>query len=238
MLRAAGLRDERAPWVSVSDEARCRQSLFHGVVLSMGITRFDPTRYTVDYIPQRLRALEVCVLACHAVLSDAVGATALDLDLGSSRLQQPDLSLMVGIAIDAGMVANRTLLNFMGLKLDNGQVVSESYALTIEKFSLPLVQMHSACQILAPGVPPDEMKRIWAEALTAASKSIAHLTEAGGTIRVARLGYACYATAKLLRKEFFQATGAAEPESLIPFAVEPRFGGVWDAVDPRLNVIQ
>lgn len=204
----------------------------------MGITRFDSSRYRIDYIPQRLRSLEACVLACHAVLSDAVNTTPLDLDLGSSKLRQPDLNLIVGIAIDAGLVANRTLLNFMGLKLDNGQLVSASYALTIEKFSLPVVSVPSACRILEPDVPAAAMASIWVEALNAASKSIAHLTEAGGTIRVARLGYACFATAKLLRKEFFQATSSAEPATLIPSLVEPRFGGVWDSVDPCLNVIQ
>jgi hypothetical protein len=90
----------------------------------MGIQAFDPSKYELDYIPQRLISLEACVLACHSVLSDKVATTPLLLDLGSSKLQQPDLGLFINLAFDAGLVANRTLMNFLGLKLENGTLLS------------------------------------------------------------------------------------------------------------------
>jgi hypothetical protein len=202
----------------------------------MGIKTFDATSYRIDYIPQRLVSLEAWIIACHAVLSNKM-QTPLTLNLGSSTLRQPDLSLFVGLAIDAGLVANRTLLNFLGIKLANGALTNESYALTIEKFSLALVSIADACRVLEPDVTPLHMHQIWVEALNTASKSVAHLTEAGSTIRVARLGFACFATSRLLRDRFFSATSTLEPPTILPADVVPRLGGVWDAVDPALNVI-
>ena len=86
-------------------------------------------------------------------------------------------------------------------------------------------------------IPAAEMLNIWVEALNTASKSAAHFTDAGATIRVARLGFACYATSKLVRRYFFDATRTPGPDSLVSLEVEPRFGGVWDSVDPTLNVL-
>ena len=202
----------------------------------MGIQQFDPKNYRLDYVPQRLAALDVCVLACHSVLSSRV-SDPLELNFGSSKLSLPDSNLLIGIAIDAGLLANRTLLNFLGIKLSNGSLVNESYALTIEKFSLQLVPLADACKVLEPMIPAAEMLNIWVEALNTASKSAAHFTDAGATIRVARLGFACYATSKLVRRYFFDATRTPGPDSLVSLEVEPRFGGVWDSVDPTLNVL-
>ena len=203
----------------------------------MGIQSFDSANYRVEYVPQRLASLEACVIACYAVLSAEVQKKA-ELNLGSIKLSLPDSRLFVDIAIDSGLVANRTLLNFLGIKLDNGNLISQSYALTIEKFSLPLVSVADACAILEPDIPSVEMRRIWLEALSTASKSTAHFTEAGATIRVARLGFACYATSRLVRQKFFDATGTVEPNSIIHSDLIPKFGGVWDVVDPNLNVLR
>jgi hypothetical protein len=202
----------------------------------MGLKPFDATNYRIEYIPQRLISLEACVIGCHTVLSNKMH-TPLTLHLGSSTLCQPDLSLFVGLTIDAGLVANRTLLNFLGIKLANGALTNESYALTIENFSLSLVSINDACRVLEPDVPSPNMRQIWVEALNTASKSVAHLTEAGSTIRVARLGFACFATSRLLRERFFRATSTPEPPTILPADVVPGFGGVWDAVDPALNVL-
>jgi hypothetical protein len=202
----------------------------------MGIQQFDPANYRVEYVPQRLASLEACVIACYTVLSAEVQKQA-ELNMGSIKLSLPDSKLFVDIAIDAGLVANRTLLNFLGLKLDNGQLINQSYALTIEKFSLPLVSVADACTVLEPEITSVEMRRIWLEALNTASKSTAHFTEAGATIRVARLGFACYATSKLVRQKFFSATGIVEPDSIIHSDIKPKFGGVWDVVDPNINVL-
>jgi hypothetical protein len=201
----------------------------------MGNKQFDPTTYRLEYIPQRLMSLEACVIACHTVLSSQVD-NPLDLDLGSSKLSLPDLSILVGIAIDAGLVANRTLLNFVGIKLDNGTLVNETYGLTIEEFSLPLVPINDACRVLEPAVPSTQMLQIWVEALKTASKSVAHFTEAGATISVARLGFACMATAELIRRQFFTATSTPGPDSIITPEVKPSFGGVWNAADPLVNI--
>ncbi|WP_229008087.1 hypothetical protein [Methylophilus sp. Leaf408] len=201
----------------------------------MGLQQFDPTTYRFEYIPQRIASLETCIIACHTVLSSHVDMP-LDLNFGNTKLSLPDSNLIIGLAIDAGLIANRTLLNFMGLKLSNGSVINESYALTIERFSIPLTPVVDAFKILEPMIPSTEMHKIWAETLKVASKSAAHFTEDGATIQVARLGFACLATAKLVRHRFFNVTGTPEPHCIIPSDIEPKIGSIWDAVDPTVNL--
>jgi len=198
----------------------------------MGLQPFNPTQYEMDYIPQRLRGLEICVLACYAVLSGKANSSALSIDFGTSRISEPDLRIFVDLAIDAGLIANRTLLNFMGIKLDNNSLVNASQGLTLMKYGLPLTPVADAIEILAPAVPGAALRVILIEMLSTASKSIAHFTEKGATISVARLGFAGYATSLLVRKWFYQARMATEPLSMIPSHVAPQYGGVWDAVPP------
>ncbi|MGP1716569.1 MAG: hypothetical protein ACTS9Y_05260 [Methylophilus sp.] len=202
----------------------------------MGIKSFQSSHYRLEYIPQKIASLEACIIACHTILSSSVNQP-LDLNFGTTRLSLPDSTLLIEMAIDAGLIANRTLLNFMGLKLANGGLVNESYGLTIEKFSLPLIPVVDACQILEPAIPMAEMHLIWTETLKVASKSTAHFTETGATIQIARLGFACFATVSLIRKNFFNATGTPAPLSIIPVDLEPKIGGVWDSVDPSLNYL-
>jgi hypothetical protein len=202
----------------------------------MGIQEFDPSKYELDYVPQRLTSLEVCVMACHAMLSDKVASTPLRIDLGASKLEYLDLSVFVNLAIDAGLVANRTLMNFVGLKLQEGGLVNDASGLNVTKFGLPLTSPAAAQTILMPSIPEAEMRRIWLEALSTASKSIAHFTEKGAIILAARLGYACFATAELVRRDFYAALGKPAPITLLRADVLPRHGTVWDSVDPRLNV--
>lgn len=207
----------------------------------MGLQEFDPTNYELDYIPQRLRTLELCVVSCYAMLNGKVDSTPLHIDLGTSKISEPNLRLFVDTVIDAGLVANRTLLNFIGIKLNNNNLINEEYALTVTKFGLPLTPVADAITILSPplfspALFADELRKIWVEVLNTASKSTAHFTEKGGTIRVARLGFASYATSLVVRKYFYQALGKAEPDTLIEEDIKPKFGGVWDSVDPTYNV--
>ena len=201
----------------------------------MGLLPFSRSKYEIEYVPQRLRSLDVCVVACHAVLSGTVEDTPSILDFGAGRIELPNLKLMVDLAIDAGLMANRTLLNFVGIKLDNGGLVTKSYALTIKKYGLSLTSVADAAQVLEPKVPAAMMTSIWVEALSTASNSIAHFTDDGATIRVAQLGYASYATSLLVRSKFYDALGLEAPASLIPIGKEPSSGGIWDGFDPRLN---
>lgn len=203
----------------------------------MGIDSFEPSKYKMEYVPQRLAALEVCVHACYTVLNRTDdNAAPSRIDLGVSTLLFSDTSVLTGIAIDAGLVANRSLLNFVGIKLHDGGLVSESYALTVEKFSLPLVPLSTAKNILLPDIPASEMNNIWIESLRTASKSAAHFTENGAMILVARLGFACYATSLLVRKHFYQALNESEPNSIITPEVRPSLDGCWDYVDPMHGV--
>ncbi|PLR26326.1 hypothetical protein PZBJ_05945 [Pantoea endophytica] len=197
----------------------------------MGINGFISDKYKMEYIPQRLLSLEACTLACHTILSGKDKSTPFELDLGSSKLQQPDLSIFIGLALDAGIVANRTLLNFMGLKLDNHDIVNSGYTLNISKFSQPLVPVTDACRILKSNHFSEyEIKDMWIEALTVASKSIAHFTETGATISVAKLGIACYATSKLVRHYFFDAMSENQPQSIITPEIEPKSDSLWGIV--------
>jgi hypothetical protein len=203
----------------------------------MGIVEFDPTNYRLDYIPQRLRSLEVCVMACHSLLNAMVDVTPLAINLGSSELKEDNLRLFIDLAMDAGLVANRTLLNFLGIKLANGGLVNIEDGVTISSFGLSLVPVSTAQKILLPEIPEFHMQRFWVEALTTASKSIAHFTEKGAVISVARLGFASHATAKLVRAHFYDALGIPAPKTILPPDVEPKFGTCWDWVDPQLKIV-
>lgn len=202
----------------------------------MGNNVFDAATYEMEYIPQRLAALEVCVLGCHSILSNRVDSTELNINFGSSVLIKSDLSILVNLALDSGLIANRTLLNFMGIKLSNRNLINAENGLTVSEFHIPLITVEDATTILLPEIRQEALKAMWIEALTTASKSVAHFTEQGALIRVARLGYACYGTSKLVRERFYSTRQNVEPETLLTNDVIPVFSSVWDSVDPQLNV--
>lgn len=197
----------------------------------MGISGFISDKYKMEYVPQKLMSLEVCTLACHSIMSGKDKSTPLKLDLGSLKIEQPDLGIFIDMALDAGLVANRLLLNFMGIKLKNNDIVNKEYALNITKFSQPLVPVEDACRILKENHFSEyEIKDMWVDSLTVASKSIAHFTEIGATIHVSKLGIACYATSKLVRKYFFDATSTKQPTSIITPEIEPKGDNLWGKV--------
>ncbi|WP_186159371.1 hypothetical protein [Burkholderia gladioli] len=201
----------------------------------MGLQAFDPSLYREEYVPQRLARLEVCVHACYGQLKlRADAATPSMLDLGAAKLEFADTEILTGIALEAGLMANRTLLNFVGIKLENNGIENKSYALTVAEFGLPFAPLAAASNILAPDVPANAMKGIWTESLATASRSSAHFTSTGATIRVARIGFACYATSLLVRKYFYDALGEIAPPSLITDQVRPTVLGdpCWHSVDP------
>jgi hypothetical protein len=211
----------------------------------MGLSPFDPTdttNYEIDYIPQRLGTLEVCVHACYLVISGRVtadGNAEQILQITSPFQPVPLCSpkQFVGIAIDAGLVANRTLLNFLGIKLDNGTLTEKSSALTVEKFGLALTPLSDATSILLPDTSADSLKNIWIEALTTASKSSAHFTAIGGKISVRRLGYACYATSLLVRQYFYKTQNKSEPPSYLPKYAVPQEMSIWNNITDGSDVM-
>ncbi|ASL43975.1 hypothetical protein bAD24_I10815 [Burkholderia sp. AD24] len=202
----------------------------------MGLRPFEPNIYKMEYVPQRLAALEVCVHACYAALKrriDQPTPTCVDFGVVGLGFANPDI--LLGIALDAGLIANRTLLNFVGIKLDNHDLTNKEYALTISKFELPHVDVDLAIKILeSDGIPAAEMRRIWIDSLRVASGSAAHFTANGAEIHVARIGFACYATSLLVREYFFRMLDEAIPESLITEQVRPTLRGdhSWHYVDP------
>jgi hypothetical protein len=204
----------------------------------MGITSFTTSNatemYQDVYIPQRLAALEMCVIACYSVLSDKADSTTLSLNFGSSSLTQLNSNTLTQILMDAGLVANRTLLNFMGVKLENGQLKNIDYALNIESFGLTKIPVATATQISLPEIPAVNMEKIWLKALRTASQASAHFTKEGAQTLICEVGFACFATSKLVRQHFYSAKSLTPPSSLIPASMEPKFGGVWDAVEPQL----
>ncbi|MBR7989532.1 hypothetical protein KDX04_27250 [Burkholderia cenocepacia] len=205
----------------------------------MGLQSFDASLYKDEYVPQRLARLEVCVHACYAQLKlRADEPTSSALDLGAATLQFADTEILTGIALEAGLMANRTLLNFVGIKLENNGIENKPYALTVAEFGLPFAPLAAACNILTPEVPAEDMKDIWTESLATASRSSAHFTSVGATIRVARIGFACYATSLLVRQYFYNALGEAAPPSLITPQVRPTTRGdmCWHTVDPQDRV--
>jgi hypothetical protein len=148
----------------------------------MGIIEFEPSKYRLEYIPQRLISLEFCVMACHSLLTEKVNATPLAINLASSEIKGENLMPFIDLTIDAGLVANSSLLNFLGIKLADGGLVNIEDGATVSNFGLPIVPVSTAQKILLPEIPEVHMQRIWVEALTTASKSIAHFTENGTTI--------------------------------------------------------
>ncbi|WP_415896600.1 hypothetical protein [Neptuniibacter sp. QD57_21] len=204
----------------------------------MGINQFDPSLYTLEYIPQKLRALDACIIACYSVLTRSVEDNELKFNLKETTFHQNDINLFVELAIDAGLIANRTLLNFMGIKLADGGLVNADYALNITEFELSHIEVSEATEILSGQLSACNLEDVWVEALSAASKSIAHFTKQGSQIRVARLGYACYATSMLVRKHFLEISDEVGeiPTSILPNEVIPKVGSVWDNVDPSINL--
>ena len=204
----------------------------------MGLRAFNDLDYQEKYVPQKLASLEICVAACHSVLSNQVAKGAVTLDFGSSTMHLANYDILIGIALDAGSVANRTLLNFLGLKLDNGIVEERAYGLTIENFSQPLLNLAVATKVLLPEIPEIEMKRLWADSLKVGSKSSAHFTADGAEIAVAHLAFACYATSKLVRTHFFQALNLSEPATLLnPKNTPTVMGKEWGSIDPRSMIM-
>ena len=207
----------------------------------MGLRPFEPNIYKMEYVPQRMAALEVCVHACYAALKRHIDEpTPTSLDLGAVSLGFPESDTLLGIVLDAGLIANRTLLNFVGIKLDNHDLANKEYALTISKFELPPVKVDIAIEILKfQGIPPAEMRRIWIESLRVASSSAAHFTADVAEIHVARMGFAFDATSLLLRAYFFQVLDVPMPESLITEEVRPRLDGdpCWHSVDPSIGLM-
>ncbi|UTV80952.1 hypothetical protein MQE22_13225 [Acidithiobacillus sp. YTS05] len=189
----------------------------------MGHNSFTKNQFALEYIPHRLAALELCVLACDSVLMKGPRPESFSINIGILEIQGQKSDPVLGALIDSGIMAIRSVLNFLGIKLNNGTLVNASYALTIESFDLPLVPLNKAISILSPKLEPDTLKNIWIEALITASKSTAHFTEGGGTIIVNRLAYAAYAASLLLRKHFFEATGTPKPDCLIPDLYIPDF---------------
>ena len=70
--------------------------------------------------------------------------------------------------------------------------------MTISSFGMTLLPVSTAQKVLLPEISESHMQDFWVKALTTASKSIAHFTEKGAVISAARLGFACYATSKLV----------------------------------------
>lgn len=191
----------------------------------MGISAFDPndtSNYDFEYVPHRLAALEICVLSCFHVqageLASAGNAPAPTVELKNAFRSRALCSIdqFAGISIDAGLVALRTLLNFLGIKLDNNMLTAKKYAHTVEDHGLPLISVADATSILEPTVQAAKLEAIMLEALQAASKASAHFTQAGATIPVDRLGWACYAVSLLIRLYYFDAKGLTQPATLIP----------------------
>jgi len=197
----------------------------------MGLEVFDKNKYKKEYLPQRLQSLEACVLACYSILDRQVLNNKLNINLGSHVLNQPDISLFVNVAIDSGLLANRALLNFMGIKLENHTIINADFALNIKSFDLLHVDLSSATKVLEPDISHQQLKLFWVESLQTASKSIAHFTHGGATVNVARLGYACFATSMLVRKYFYDTLSLNQPESIIPEKLTPKNGIIWDAIN-------
>lgn len=96
----------------------------------MGSRAADEVDYRVEYVPQRLRALDACMIACHTILSRVADDQPLKVYLGQVVLTNDVARMFVEVALDAGMIANRDLLNCMGIKLDNGNIIDDENALT------------------------------------------------------------------------------------------------------------
>lgn len=191
----------------------------------MGILAFDPNNtqtYDFEYVPHRLAALELCVLSAFYVQAEYPAIDG-DMPIPSVELKtilrtRPICSLdqFVGISIDAGLVALRTLLNFLGIKLDNHALTEKKYAHTIQDHGLSLISVANATSILEPTLAAVELEAMMLEALQTASKSLAHFTDEGATISIDRLGWACYAVSLLIRRHYFDAKGLPQPVTLIP----------------------
>lgn len=192
----------------------------------MGISAFDSTNtdnYDLQYVPQRLTALELCVLSCFYVQTGELvergnrPKTAVKRD---DHVFTPrricDIDQFIGISIDAGLVALRTLLNFLGIKLDNHALTAQKYAHTVEEHGLPLITVAQATSVLEPTMLASKLEPMMLESLQTASKSSAHFTDTGALVAVDRLGWACYAVSVLIRRHYFDAKGLAQPETLLP----------------------
>jgi hypothetical protein len=192
----------------------------------MGISAFDSSNtdnYDLQYVPHRLTALELCVLSCYYVqagelvdIGDRPKTMVTREDHCFTPIRICDIDHFIGISIDAGLVALRTLLNFLGIKLDNQTLTEQAYAHTVQQHGLPLITVAQATSILGTAQPATQLGPMMLEALQTASKASAHFTDAGSTVAVERLGWACYAVSLLIRRHYFDAKELAQPKTLIP----------------------
>lgn len=202
----------------------------------MGIQPLSISRtiYEIDYIPQKLGALESCVLACFSILNSKYSGID-ELAVGSQILKGDALRLFQELAIDAGLISNRLLLNFAEIKLDNGTLVSHKNGVTLSDFGLGSVPIADATSMLRGiGIPAVELHKIWVRVLTTASKALAHFTEQGATVQVEHLGFGSYATSLLIRKYFYDALRKPQPPQLLGTEVVPRLEGVWLGIEPPI----
>ena len=200
----------------------------------MGVQPLSISRtfYEIDYVPQKLRSLESCVLACYSMLNSKYSGVA-ELTIGSQILKDDALRLFQDLAIDAGLISNRLLLNFAEIKLDNGTLVNLKNGVTLSDFGLGPVPVSDATAIL-PGIPKTELHKIWGLVLTTASKALAHFTDQGATVQVEHLGFGSYATSLLIRKHFYDALGKPQPPQLLRPEVVPCLAGVWLGIEPPI----
>ncbi len=201
----------------------------------MGIRQFaiSQTEYELDYIPQKLRTLELCVLACSSILNEKYAPGTEDLTIGGQIVKGDALRLLRDLAIDAGLISNRLLLNFVEIKLDSGGLINQKTGVSLSDFGLGPVPVAVATQALRSlGVPADALRKIWVHVLTTASKALAHFTDQGASVRVEHLGFGSYATSLIVRSHFFDALGKAQPPSLLGPDATPRLDGHWLGIEP------
>lgn len=203
----------------------------------MGIQQLaiSRTQYELDYIPQKLRALELCILACSSILKEKYAPGTEELTIGGQVLKGDALRLFRDLAVDAGLISNRLLLNFAEIKLDNGGIINQKSGVSLSDFGLAPVPVAVATQVLKGVlVPAAELGKIWVHVLTTASKASAHFTDKGATVQVEYLGFSSYATSLIVRTHFYDALGKTQPPSLLDPDATPRLEGYWLGIEPPI----
>jgi len=188
----------------------------------------------VKHIPYRVTSLELCVASCHSLLSGAADKSPLEIDLGSLVLKDATLRAFIDTVIDNGLLYNRVLLAFMGIGIQNRALIAkrERDGVTVADFGGTLLTPDQAVKI-HPKFDENTVRKSWAYAINASSKTIAHLTQQGATIQPEVIAIACHATSLLVRKHFFQALSFPEPSKILPEDITPKPDEFWSVMRPE-----
>lgn len=160
-------------------------------------------------IPSLLRRLDFALYACWVVIEDK-HTDSVKLRMGSKEISFPSSQFFVDSMLDAGCLASRKLLHFLGIGVSQGSLAAHSGRTgDIKITEWPGGQLSSpldATKVLLPDFSEEEITACFLKALRMADKAIAHLTShtvAESKPNIIQLGVCFWAVRRLIEQLFY-----------------------------------